>query len=119
MSHPPSSDDLRIATPLRHARLWTSPEPLELENGGRLPELNVCYETWGELDERGENAVLVCHAISGDSHVARHDEGDDPGSGDDEQSADRSDAGSCSGDEERHGWSWAHSAVHECGDEWE
>jgi len=79
VGHPPSSDDLRSATQLRHAQLWTSPEPLALANGGRLPELTVCYETWGELDERGENAILLCHALSGDSHVARHDEGDDPG----------------------------------------
>jgi homoserine O-acetyltransferase len=79
VSQPPSTDDLRSATPLRHARLWTSSEPLDLENGGRLREVSVCYETWGELDERGENAVFVCHALSGDSHVARHDGDDDPG----------------------------------------
>ncbi len=32
----------------------------------------VTYETYGRLNERRDNAVLVCHAISGDSHVARH-----------------------------------------------
>ncbi len=47
--------------------------------GGHLEEVTVCFETWGELDAEGRNAVLVCHALSGDSHVARHDAEDDPG----------------------------------------
>ena len=44
--------------------------PLELEAGGQLPEVTVAYETWGTLDARRENAVLVLHALTGDSHVA-------------------------------------------------
>lgn len=79
MRQPQSSDDLRGAKPLRHAQSWTSPVPLELENGGTLPEVTICFETWGTLDAEGANAVLVCHALSGDSHVARHDADDDPG----------------------------------------
>ncbi len=79
MSETSSSDDLRNAAPLRHARTWTSDEPLQLENGSRLAETTICFETWGELDASRSNAVLVCHALSGDSHVARHDEDDDPG----------------------------------------
>jgi len=43
--------------------------PLKLESGGRLPAVRVAYETWGELDEDGGNAVLVLHALTGDSHV--------------------------------------------------
>jgi homoserine O-acetyltransferase len=41
-----------------------------LEGGGRLGPLTIAYETWGSLDASGENAVLVCHALTGDSHVA-------------------------------------------------
>ena len=59
--------------------MWTSNEALELENGGRLEQVTVCYETWGTLDEKRSNAVFICHALSGDSHVARHDESDAPG----------------------------------------
>ena len=44
--------------------------PFALEWGGRLPEVRVAYETWGELDADGSNAVLVCHALTGDSHAA-------------------------------------------------
>lgn len=50
-----------------------------LEAGGVLPDVTVCYETWGELNADASNAVLICHALSGDSHVTRHDEADDPG----------------------------------------
>ena len=41
--------------------------------------MTVCFETWGQLSPNADNAVLVCHAISGDSHVARHDDEDDAG----------------------------------------
>ena len=36
-------------------------------------------QIYGQLNARRDNAVLICHAISGDSHVARHDAQDDPG----------------------------------------
>ncbi len=41
-----------------------------LEAGGRLPEVTVAYETWGELNRSRTNAVLVLHALTGDSHAA-------------------------------------------------
>jgi homoserine O-acetyltransferase len=62
-----------------HAKTFESSEPLALELGGTLPELQVCYETWGKLDADASNAVLICHALTGDSHVARHDDADAPG----------------------------------------
>jgi len=74
-----SSDSVRSARPLRHVQYATFSEPLELERGGRLESVRVAYETYGRLNPRRDNAVLICHALSGDSHVARHDERDDPG----------------------------------------
>ncbi len=74
-----SSDSARHARPLAHARRVTFDGPVDLECGGRLPEVTVVYETYGRLNARRDNAVLVCHAISGDSHVARHGPDDDPG----------------------------------------
>ncbi|MEY4162249.1 MAG: homoserine O-acetyltransferase, partial [Actinomycetota bacterium] len=44
--------------------------PFTLEGGGQLRDVTTAYETWGELDERASNAVLVCHAWTGDSHAA-------------------------------------------------
>ncbi|MCS6546454.1 homoserine O-acetyltransferase [Curtobacterium flaccumfaciens pv. flaccumfaciens] len=37
--------------------------------GGRLPSVRVAYETWGTLNAARDNAVLVLHALTGDSHV--------------------------------------------------
>ena len=74
-----SSDSVRTARPLKYAQHVTFREPLKLERGGRLPEVTVAFETYGRLNPRRDNAVLICHALSGDSHVARHDADDDPG----------------------------------------
>src|SRR6185503_1666291 len=43
--------------------------PFVLEGGGSLPGVRVAYETWGSLDQDAGNAVLVEHALTGDSHV--------------------------------------------------
>jgi homoserine O-acetyltransferase/O-succinyltransferase len=74
-----SSDTLRHARPLKYAEYATFDEPLELELGGHLHQVTVAYETYGRLNAKRDNAVLICHALSGDSHVARHDDADDPG----------------------------------------
>jgi homoserine O-acetyltransferase len=74
-----SSDSRRRGAPLRHAQRVTFEAALDLELGGRLPTVTVTYETYGRLNSRADNAVLVCHALSGDSHVARHDQSDEPG----------------------------------------
>lgn len=47
-----------------------STRPFALEGGGVLRGVDVAYETWGELAPDASNAVLVCHALTGDSHVA-------------------------------------------------
>jgi homoserine O-acetyltransferase len=74
-----SSDTVRSSKPLLHARYISFRDPLELELGGTLDEVTVCYETYGRLAPDTSNAILICHALSGDSHVARHDENDDHG----------------------------------------
>lgn len=42
---------------------------MTLENGAVIPDVLMTYECWGELDADGGNAVLVEHALTGDSHV--------------------------------------------------
>ncbi|MDO5864020.1 MULTISPECIES: homoserine O-acetyltransferase [Paenarthrobacter] len=44
---------------------------LELEAGGFLPDVVLAYETWGKLNADASNAVLVEHALTGSTHVAR------------------------------------------------
>jgi homoserine O-acetyltransferase len=44
--------------------------PLALEGGGALRDVTIAYETWGQLADDAGNAILVCHAITGDSHLA-------------------------------------------------
>ncbi|GAB3597859.1 homoserine O-acetyltransferase [Angustibacter peucedani] len=43
---------------------------ITLEARGALPDVRVAYETWGTLNAARDNAVLVLHALTGDSHVS-------------------------------------------------
>ena len=52
------------------ARLSVDIGDLLLETGGALPQVRVAYETWGRLNAARDNAVLVEHALTGDSHVS-------------------------------------------------
>jgi homoserine O-acetyltransferase len=40
-----------------------------LERGGGIPNVTIAYETWGELNAERSNAILVLHALTGDSHL--------------------------------------------------
>ena len=45
-------------------------QPLLLRSGASLPDYTLAYETYGELNARRDNAVLVCHALNASHHVA-------------------------------------------------
>lgn len=49
---------------------FVSKEPFQFESGGSIPELSLRYETYGRLNEAKDNAVLICHALTGNHHVA-------------------------------------------------
>ena len=62
----------------KHWRFGEPPHELELRCGQKLGPIDVAYETYGELSPERDNAVLVCHALSGDAHVAGRHHPDDP-----------------------------------------
>ena len=45
-------------------------KPLLLENGTSIDELTVAYESYGKLNKNKSNAIIVCHALSGDQFLA-------------------------------------------------
>ncbi len=51
--------------------------PLVLESGDTLTSLTIAYETYGKLNRDRNNAILICHALSGDAHIAGFLEGED------------------------------------------
>jgi len=65
---PPATAAWQPGQPLGRRAFVTLPGPLELERGGVLPAASIAYETWGTFT--GANAVLVLHALTGDSHCA-------------------------------------------------
>ncbi len=54
------------------------PGEMVLESGAKLGPVTIAYETCGELNREKNNAVLICHALSGDAHVAGYHDKDDP-----------------------------------------
>ena len=51
-------------------------DTIELKSKGQLQGFQLAYETYGELNEQKSNAILICHALSGDHHVAGYYEHD-------------------------------------------
>lgn len=59
-------DSIGIVTPQK----WSFDSPLTLQNGCILPRFELMIETYGTLNADKSNAVLICHALSGNHHVA-------------------------------------------------
>lgn len=54
----------------QYATLFELPNELTLVAGARIGPVRVAYETYGELSPTRDNAIFVCHALTGDAHVA-------------------------------------------------
>ena len=67
------SDSVGLVTPVSR----DFEQPLLLESGRQLSGFSLTYETYGQLNAARSNAVLVCHALSGDHHAAGYHRPDD------------------------------------------
>ena len=74
-----NSDFNRTGKLSKHVKFFEFNGLFHLSSGEKLDGLKLAYETYGELNKEKSNAILVCHAISGDSHVAKHEKEDIPG----------------------------------------
>jgi len=73
------SDGISVGTVEK--KFFTFAEPpheMTLESGKKLGPVTIAYETYGELDADRKNAILILHALSGDSHAAGYYREDDP-----------------------------------------
>lgn len=74
-------DKKGVSVGLVEKRYFTFGEPpheMLLESGEKIGPVTIAYETYGRLDESKSNAILILHALSGDSHAAGYYSKDDP-----------------------------------------
>lgn len=62
----------------RRFHTFAAERPFALDSGATLRSVTLAYETWGELNETASNALLICHAWTGDSHAAGRAEAGHP-----------------------------------------
>ena len=67
---PATAPGVGTLVPASGPQVCVLPGGLDFVSGRRLEHVEIQYETWGELDAGGTNAVFICHALSGDAHVA-------------------------------------------------
>ncbi len=63
-------------TETQYVSLFSRSEPLKLVGGESFDQITVAYETYGKLNAAKDNAIYVCHALTGDAHAAGWHEGD-------------------------------------------
>ncbi|MCL2482884.1 MAG: homoserine O-acetyltransferase [Propionibacteriaceae bacterium] len=59
-----------LNTQVSDVALFTPEDPLVFTRGGQLDQVSVHYETYGTLNRKKNNAIFICHALTGDAHCA-------------------------------------------------
>ena len=67
---PPVTGAWRAGDPVGERRFLRLDRKVAVDGGDVLDEVEIAFETWGELNSDASNAVLLCHAWTGDSHAA-------------------------------------------------
>ena len=73
MSSPEAASDLRLRevdAPQSEVAHFGADQPLAMDAGVNLSPFTIAYQTYGALNADKSNAVLICHALTGDQHVA-------------------------------------------------
>ena len=65
MTHP-----YKASVGLVQPEVFSYSKSFELCSGEKLPSFEIVYETYGTLNDKRDNAILICHALSGDHHAA-------------------------------------------------
>jgi homoserine O-acetyltransferase/O-succinyltransferase len=61
---------IEVERPHSHVVQFGADQPLKLDAGIELAPFQIAYQTYGKLDRNRANAILICHALTGDQHVA-------------------------------------------------
>jgi len=69
VGRPPATGAWLVGDPVGD-RKFSEVFDLDLESGGRLEGARLAYESWGEINPERSNAILVLHALTGDSHTS-------------------------------------------------
>jgi homoserine O-acetyltransferase len=70
VSESPNSPTREVEDPQSLVARFFEGNPLKLDSGVDLSPFSIAYQTYGELNSNKSNAVLICHALTGDQHVA-------------------------------------------------
>ena len=73
----PNSDNSVGLVKTKFFNFAEKPNELILSNGIKLSPITIAYQTYGELNSKKSNTILVFHALSGDSHAAGYNSPDD------------------------------------------